>query len=99
MTDHKHNHPGSPGRCGSWLHPPNHMPRAVAVFRALNWPVIPYSVDQRTIGKYEFELSWDLDVASQLEATDLAVKEYVGLLAYRLFSWTNELFPGGAKDT
>jgi hypothetical protein len=74
-----------------------HMPRAVAVLRALNWPVIPYSVDQRTVGKYEFELSWDLDVASQLEATDVAVKEYVGLLAYRLFGWTNEALSRRAK--
>jgi hypothetical protein len=75
------------------------MPRAVAVFRALNWSVIPYSVDPRTTGKYEFELSWDLEVASQLQATDLAVKECVGLLAYRLFGWTNELFPAKDKDT
>jgi hypothetical protein len=59
--------------------------------------VIPYSVDQRTVGKYEFELSWDLDVASQLEATDVAVKEYVGLLAYRLFGWTNEALSRRAK--
>ena len=69
------------------------------MFRALNWPVIPYSVDPRTSGKYEFELSWDLDVATQLQATDLAAREWVGLLAYRLFGWTNELFPAKAKDT
>jgi uncharacterized SAM-binding protein YcdF (DUF218 family) len=33
-----------------------HMPRAVAVFRALDWPVVPYPVDQRTTGRFELDL-------------------------------------------
>lgn len=75
-----------------------HMPRAVAVFRALSWPVIPYPVDPRTTGRFDFEFWLDWDVASRLEATDFAVREYLGLLAYRLFGWTNELFPAKATE-
>jgi len=68
-----------------------HMPRAVAVFRGLDWPVVPYPVDPRTTGRFEFDPS--PDVAGQLGATSLSVKEYVGLFAYRLFGWTKEVFP------
>src|SRR5262249_15456766 len=68
------------------------MPRAVAVFRAVNWRVVPYSVGPRTTGEFDFDL--DLNVRGRLRATNLAVHEWVGLFAYRLFGWTKEVFPG-----
>lgn len=69
-----------------------HMPRAVGSFRAVGWPVIPYPVGQKidpaTGLRPGFDLSAGLDTAT------LAGKEWVGLVAYRIFGWTPELFPG-----
>lgn len=67
-----------------------HMPRSVGVFRAVDWAVVPYPVDFRT--PLEF-----YSVFANLTLLDLAMKEYVGLLAYRLSGRSAEWFPRRAE--
>ncbi len=68
-----------------------HMPRAVASFRAVDWPVIPYPVDYKVDPKAG--LSPNFNMLDGLSAFTIAGKEWLGLAAYRLFGWTRELFP------
>jgi uncharacterized SAM-binding protein YcdF (DUF218 family) len=68
-----------------------HMPRAMAVFRKLGWPVFPYPVDYRTTGPDA--LTDRLDVAENLVGIGVALKEWVGLLGYYLLDRTDELWP------
>ena len=68
----------------------SHMPRAVACFRAADFPVTPYPVDYRTESGAAgglFRL-----ISSGLQASDLAAHEWIGLAYYRL-TQTRELFP------
>jgi uncharacterized SAM-binding protein YcdF (DUF218 family) len=69
-----------------------HMPRAVGVFRAQGWNVVPYPVDYQTEGDYELELHFDFYRGLQL--TQIAVTEWIGLLLYHLIGWTADLYPG-----
>src|SRR5271170_6929609 len=69
-----------------------HMPRAIAVFRAAGFPVEAYPVDWRTRGPAD-ELRPFASLGDGLRRTDTAVREWVGLLAYRLVGKTAELFP------
>jgi uncharacterized SAM-binding protein YcdF (DUF218 family) len=72
-----------------------HMPRAVAAFRAAGFPVVPYPVDHLLPlpGMPDPGAWFDGDLIDGLTKADIALKEYVGLLAYRLFGHTEELFP------
>lgn len=69
-----------------------HMPRAVGVFRAVGWQVIPYPVDL-----YDWRREW-LDLTFNplygLDTLQLSLKEWVGLVYYDWNGWTSELFPG-----
>jgi uncharacterized SAM-binding protein YcdF (DUF218 family) len=69
-----------------------HMPRAVAVFRAVGFPVEPYPVDWRTTGPADLFRPYP-SVSEGLRRTDVAVREWVGLLLYRFTGKTAELFP------
>jgi uncharacterized SAM-binding protein YcdF (DUF218 family) len=69
----------------------SHMPRAVAVFRAVGWPVIPYPVDFKVDPRTG--LRADFNLLDGLGKTTAAGKEWVGLVSYRLLGWTGELFP------
>ena len=69
-----------------------HMPRAIAVFRAAGFPVEAYPVDWRTRGPVD-ALRPFVSFGDGLRRTDTAVREWVGLVAYRLTGKTNELFP------
>jgi len=70
-----------------------HMPRAMAAFRAAGFPIEAYPVDWRTRGPID-ALAPFKSVADGLGRTDTAVREWVGLVAYRLSGKTAELFPG-----
>lgn len=70
-----------------------HMPRAVAVFRAAGFPVEAYPVDWRTRGPIDTLQPFG-SLAAGLERTDVAVREWVGLVVYRITGKTRELFPG-----
>jgi uncharacterized SAM-binding protein YcdF (DUF218 family) len=68
-----------------------HMPRAVGCFRTAGWPVVPYPVDYRTDGGPGRLLH--IDFAGGLDLATYGVHEWVGLVSYRLFGWTDRLFP------
>mgnify|MGYP003627169423 FL=1 len=68
-----------------------HMPRSVGVFRRVGFKVIPYPVDYKS--KYGKGFSFRFDLAGGLSGVSSALKEWIGLLVYRLMGRTNELFP------
>jgi len=63
-----------------------HMPRASAVFQKLGFQVIPVPVDLQT-GDNHALLPRILPDAESLAESDLALKEWLGLLVYRLRGW------------
>jgi uncharacterized SAM-binding protein YcdF (DUF218 family) len=69
-----------------------HMPRSIGAFRRAGWTITAYPVDYITGPSERFLL--DLDFAGGLSLASFAVREWVGLLAYRWFGWTDSLFPG-----
>ena len=69
-----------------------HMPRAIAVFRAAGFPVEAYPVDWRTRGPIDAVRPF-ASLGDGLRRTDTAVREWVGLVVYRLTGKTSELFP------
>lgn len=84
----------APGAGETWLLVTSaaHMPRAVGVFRALGWPVVPWPVDYRTTGEW-----WPLDTptaGARLDQLDDAAREWLALAWYRALGWTDRLFPG-----
>jgi len=74
-----------------------HMPRAVASFAAVDWPVVPYPVDFKVDPRTGLRPSFNL--LDGLGAGTLAGKEWAGLLGYRLMGWTRELFRAPAEIT
>ena len=71
----------------------HHMPRAVGSFRAAGFPVEAFPVDYRTRGAIDL-LRPFATLGDGLRRTDTAVREWVGLIAYRRTGRTGELFPG-----
>lgn len=71
-----------------------HMPRAVGCFRRIGWTVIPFPVDYRTSGRVP--MVSDLTLSEGLVRLTLAVREWLGLAAYRVLGRTDALFPGPA---
>lgn len=71
----------------------SHMPRAIACFRAADFPVIPFPVDYHTRGNEDLRRMQE-SVAEGLAHVDLAAHEWTGLITYRLAGLTHELFPG-----
>lgn len=67
-----------------------HMPRAVGSFRAAGFDIIPYPVDYRTGGEPR-PISGSM--GQGLANLDRVVKEWIGLVAYRLAGYTDVLFP------
>jgi uncharacterized SAM-binding protein YcdF (DUF218 family) len=68
-----------------------HMPRAVAAFRAVGWPVLPWPVDYQTRGRIDLS---GLPLASDnLALLDLSAHEWLGLLFYRLSGRSDEILP------
>ena len=82
-----------PGPGQSWVLVTSafHMPRAVAAFRAVDWPVIPYPVDYRVDPGTWLRANFNL--LDGLGTSTIAGKEWAGLVGYRLRGWTEELFP------
>ena len=75
----------SPAPEESWLLVTSafHMPRSVAVFKALEWNVIPYPVDYKTGKTYRF-LPLDINIPRNLKFFDIGTKEALGQLAYKI---------------
>lgn len=66
-----------------------HVPRTVGAFRAAGFPVLPYAVDFSDTEGFYFGLSFDHGFSSLA----LPLKEFAGLLAYRIAGYTDALFP------
>ena len=59
-----------------------HMKRSLSSFKAAGWPdLVPYPVDFRS-GSIRRRIGWN--PVDNIELLDRAIKEHVGLLAYRL---------------
>jgi uncharacterized SAM-binding protein YcdF (DUF218 family) len=69
-----------------------HMPRAMGLFRKAGFNVVAYPVDYRSHGGAG---DWRLnrEPSRDLRLFDVAVHEWVGLIAYRLSGKTDALFP------
>ena len=57
-----------------------HMPRSIGVFCKENWSVVPYPVDYRVVEPNLFSV--DFEFAAHLVELEVAIKEWLGLLAY-----------------
>jgi len=69
-----------------------HMPRAIGVFRQAGFAVEAYPVDWRTRGAIDLALPFE-SVTSGLRRTDTAMREWIGLVIYRLTGRSDALFP------
>lgn len=74
-----------------------HMPRAMGVFRQAGWPeMVPWPVDYRMAGPPDTKrIRTNAGLGVQL--IDLAAKEWIGLLAYRVTGRTGSLFPAPVR--
>jgi uncharacterized SAM-binding protein YcdF (DUF218 family) len=66
-----------------------HMPRAVGCFRHAEFDVLPYPVDFRAAAKKD----WLFSLSRHLALLDIAAKEWVGLVSYRLLGRIDSVFP------
>ncbi len=66
-----------------------HMPRAVAVFRAAGFDILPWPVDFHTTGTERFSISL-VDPVGNIQATMIALHEWIGLFAYWASGKTTE---------
>ncbi|MBN9219170.1 MAG: YdcF family protein [Mesorhizobium sp.] len=69
-----------------------HMPRAKALFDKAGFPTVPWPVDYRTSGKEGVGMFRD-NPADSLENTTMAIREWIGLLAYWLSGRIDQPFP------
>ncbi|MGY8709556.1 YdcF family protein [Bradyrhizobium sp. 18BD] len=74
-----------------------HMPRSMGIFRKAGFDVEAYPVDWRMGGRDEL-FAFTRNGREGLEKTDVAMRECIGLLAYRVMGRTGELLPGPRKD-
>lgn len=69
-----------------------HMPRAVGTFRNVGFKVIGFPVGWRTHGWREF--FWPAKtVTENLRRVDVATREWIGLVIYRLLGFSADWFP------
>ncbi len=72
-----------------------HMPRALGTFCAAGWSnLIPYPVDFRGGSVFE-EVRWNL--AENLSDLNFGVKEWIGLLGYKVGGRIDAFFPEGCN--
>ena len=69
-----------------------HMPRAMGSFRAAGFQVEPWPVDYRTRGSADLTRPFD-KVSEGLRRVDVAMREWVGLVAYWVTGRSDALFP------
>ncbi len=70
-----------------------HMPRAMGLFRKAGFAVRAFPVDYRTFGDAR-DLKPSHDPVASFKAFELAVHEWVGLIAYRAAGKIDAWFPG-----
>jgi len=69
-----------------------HMPRSVGCFRNVGFEVEAYPVAWHTFGQTDL-VSLNGRISDGLRHTDIAMREWIGLLVYWLTGRTSELFP------
>jgi uncharacterized SAM-binding protein YcdF (DUF218 family) len=74
-----------------------HMPRSMGIFRKAGFRVEAYPVDWRMGGREDLFAFTNVG-ADGLGRTEVAMREWIGLVAYRLMGRTGELLPGPATD-
>ncbi len=70
-----------------------HMPRAMGAFEKAGFNVIAFPVGYRTLGGGH-GLLWETDSARTLRTFEIALREWIGLAAYRATGRIERLFPG-----
>lgn len=70
-----------------------HMPRSVGLFRKAGFDVVPWPSDYRTAGTETLGPAQD-NVMDSLQNLHLAIREWIGLFAYRLTGRIDEILPG-----
>jgi uncharacterized SAM-binding protein YcdF (DUF218 family) len=70
-----------------------HMPRSMGLFEKVGFPVVPWPVDYRTSGKEGVGIFTD-NSADAVQNTTLAIREWIGLLAYWLSGRIDAPLPG-----
>jgi uncharacterized SAM-binding protein YcdF (DUF218 family) len=68
-----------------------HMPRAVGVFRAAGWNVIPFPVDYMTEKSFKFKPS--LNLRNSLNGVSIVLHEWLGLLFYWCMGYIDTFYP------
>ncbi len=95
-----------PDRDETWLLVTSafHMPRSMGLFRKAGFPVLPWPVDYRTSGREGIGVMRD-NPADSLQTTTMAIREWLGLIAYKFVGRIDSVFPGpddvpgpGAED-
>jgi uncharacterized SAM-binding protein YcdF (DUF218 family) len=86
-----------PGPGETWLLVTSayHMPRAVGLFRKVGFQVVPWPSDYRTSGREGVGFFRDNEIDA-LQNTTLAVREWIGLIAYWLSGRIDSVLPGPA---
>jgi uncharacterized SAM-binding protein YcdF (DUF218 family) len=74
----------------------SHMPRSVGLFRKAGFAVEPYPVDWRVGGRSDIFNFTNIAIDG-LGRTDMAVREWMGLIAYRVTGKIDDLLPGPSK--
>lgn len=69
-----------------------HMPRSVGLFRKAGVEITPWPVDYRTAGNISFALDFTQPTLNSQQMST-AVREWVGLVAYRLMDRIDAVFP------
>ena len=70
----------------------HHMPRAIGAFRRAGFAVEPYPVDWRTAGLVD-AMRVFAQLGAGIQRTDMAMREWIGLMVYWLTGKTSALFP------
>ncbi len=70
-----------------------HMPRSIGLFRQVGFDVVAWPTDYRTAGNERLGLAQD-NALDSLGNLAVAVREWIGLLAYYLTGRTSEFLPG-----
>jgi uncharacterized SAM-binding protein YcdF (DUF218 family) len=70
-----------------------HMPRSIGIFRKVGFDVEPYPTDWRIAGTADL-LNFSVRSIEILGRTELALREWMGLVAYWITGKSSALFPG-----
>jgi uncharacterized SAM-binding protein YcdF (DUF218 family) len=70
-----------------------HMPRSIGMFRKVGFPVEAYPID-RWVGGWRDAFSFTALALEGLSRTDIAMREWFGLVAYRVTGRIDNLLPG-----